>query len=489
MTHTTAGTSTIEGPIPGLVISSKKLNFVPSGVTPNPIPVKPDYAPAGASLERVKARARTFEIRLGGVLEDVVLQEGILLDGSGENFYAFDAKPFADEIDSFYLSKYNFYIPEFTALGLEADEINLTLNQLSNHPDLLSKTGAGAEDWLGSVVLRGKNLSIPTLPKLSLKAQSDGGDAFNAEYNLRNGDLGLKLARVAYDSSRLKAALTDAELTLRNGTKDISVKGNAELSMPTLGIEKIGGDLELKAADGRMKSLRGSISSSSPITALGLAGTLDINYQFIKKTGSITLTDGLVDGVKVSGSLDYANSGDADTDQITGQLTIDNSLRKGSLDIAEGLISLRPLRGSIDYDYRPAGAKDPGGTLKFTGIEADVIIGGQELPFTGSLDFKLNPDKAPTLAGMSLNLLRDAEFNLSGVGRVRLEGVGDKQGVQFRLAPIEGADGLWPTFSGKVGLDTKFGSAFARINSLTSMIDDEIGVYYWQIDGALGITA
>ena len=91
---------------------------------------------------------------------------------------------------------------------------------------------------------------------------------------------------------------------------------------------------------------------------------------------------------------------------------------------------------------------------------------------------------------MTLNLQRDVEFNLSGVGRLRLEGGDDGQGVQFGLAPITGADGLWPTFSGgKLSLDTRFGTAFARINSLTSMVDDEIGVPFWRIDGAIGVTA
>lgn len=479
----------IEGPVPGLVVSSTALDLIPADPPAKPKVVVTEYAPAGASLERARARAKSFQIHLGGVLNDVVLPEARLLDGSGEHFWAFDAEPYDGVIDSFYIDTYQFSLPKISALGLEAENIKLTLRELSNHPALQSLTGSSSKAWLGSVGLSGQGISIPTLPALALMPQTGGGNAFKANYDLLSGDLGVDLDRVAYSTKRLKAALTSAQLRLSNGSKDVTVKGSSELSMPTLGIQKVAGDLELKAVDGSMKSLRGSISTAEPITALALSGSLDINYHFKTRAGSIRLTDGLIDGVKVSGSLNYSNSGDATTDLITGQLTIDNSIRKGAIDIVNGLISLRPLQGALDYEYRPAGAEKPGGSLKFSGITADLVIGGQEVPFSGSLALKLHPDQAPTLAGMTLNLLRDVELNLSGVGRVRLEGAADGQGAQFGLASISGADGLWPTFSGKVSLDTSFGTAFARINSLTSMIDDEIGVPFWRIDGAIGATA
>lgn len=489
MALTSEITRGIQGPVPGLVVSSTALDLIPGDPPAKPKPVTTQYAPSGALLERSRARAKSFQIHLGGVLNDVVLPEARLLDGSGEHFWAFDAEPFDGVIDSFYLDKYRFNIPRLSALGLEAENITLTVRELSNHPVLQSLAGGDSKTWLGSVELSGQSVSIPTIPALSLKPQADGGEAFKATYDLHTGDLGVELDRVTYGTKRIKTALTNASLRLSNSAKDISVQGNSELSMPTFGIQKISGDLELRAVDGRMKSLRGSISTVEPITALALAGKLGINYHFKTKAGSIKLTDGLVDGVKVSGSLNYSNSGDATTDLITGQLTVDNSIKRGVLDIVDGLISLRPLQGAIDYEYRPAGAEKPGGTLKFSGVTADLLIGGQELPFSGSLDIKLHPDQAPTLAGMMLNLLQDVDFNLNGLGRVRLEGAAEGPVVQFALAPISGADGLWPTFSGKISLDTRFGTAFTRINSLTSMVDDEIGVPFWRIDGAIGVTA
>lgn len=478
----------IKGPVPGLVISSKNLDLIPAEPSPKPIVVNPSYAPSGANLARVRARAKSFDLRLGGVLNDVVVSGALLLDGSGSKAYAFDTEPTDGVIDSFYLGSYTLNIPKLTALGLLAKDVKLTLNELSNHPDLLQVVGSSPNQWLGSVALSGSNLSIPSTSRLTISPRPDGPDAFRASYSLVNGDLELDLAGATYSSRRLTATLKDARLRLSNSTQDLTIKGATALSMPAFGIRDVKGDIELKLINGTMKSLRGSIASVQPISALGLSGQLDISYSFKKKAGTLALADGSIGGVKLSGALNYSFSGGSENDQVTGQLTVDNAKRRGNLDIMGDLISLRPLRGSIDYLYRPADAASPGGHLKFTGVEADLIIGTQELPFAGSLDLHLHPTRQPTLTAMGLELSRDVEFNLEGVGRVKLERATDEPGVRFALAPIDGAEGLWPTFSGKISVDTSFGSAFVKINSLTSIIDDEIGVPFWRIDGAIGIT-
>ena len=416
--------------------------------------VTPAYASKGVKLGDVKKRADNVSLYLGGLLSSVSGTELPL--ATSTEAWAFDTVPIDNGIDSFYLSDLTFTAPpSITLQGLvTADNVKIVAKDLSNHPDLLKAKGLAAGQWLGSITLSGSKLSFPAIAGLSVTPKPSGTDAFSGNYDLATGDVTVVLSQLAYTSPQLGLSLSDSSLKLSNNSKDWSIKGQGELSLPGLGLEKLSGSLDLKAVNAALQSLKASIASSSPIGPLGLSGTLSLEHNIQTKSGSITLQGAQVLGVAADGALSY-------TDQsVNGTLTLRNQGdTPGSINLGGGMagLSLTPLQGTANLNYTWAGAT-PGGTLSFDDLAFVVGLGGKSASFKGDVTLSLTPNAGPTLAAANLQLTSDVSVNLGGFD---ITLVANDPLAPTKLSLVNSNGSLIPSLSGKIAFDDLAGLSLA----------------------------
>ena len=472
---TTNSPRTIKGLRPGLQFIAKEGVFQFSD-SPKPISVSPSYlkttAKPSAVLMKPRRLLKSFNVTLGGGLDGLVLPDAILADNAGTRAFTFDTKPYDGTEDSFYLESYTASVPSLTALGLKLDGLKLEFQDLSNHPDLVNQVKAAPGSWLGRVTLRGAALSIPSVPQLSLTPQVDGVDAFKADYSLNTGDLALNLSNAAYQSPALTLGLSNAQLSLSNASKDVTIKGTGTLSVPALGFDKLGASLDLKVVNAALDSLKGSITAQAPIAPLGLAGTLGLDYSFKTKAGTLSVQGGQLLGIGVDGQLQYGPQ------SLSGTLTLRNQgVTPKSLKI--GALELTPLQGSVNLDYAWAGSS-PGGSLKLQNLDFNLGLGGKSASFRGDVSLALIPKALPQLASASLQLTSDLDVNLGGFN-VTLLASDPAAPTKFTVLNRNGS--LVPSLSGTI--------AFRDLNGLTLAVG-EGGLNYgpsgWSFtDGSLSL--
>lgn len=435
------------------------------------IPVKPFYLDtAGTRLSNLKASANSYSLYLGGVLSEVPAPKQVL--ASGDIAYAFDTLPVDNKLDSFFLNTATINLPTITALGVVADNVKVTVKDLSNHPDLLKLKGLAAGDWLGSVTLSGSKVTFPSVPNLTITPKASGADAFSASYNIATGDLGLALSKVAYTSPQATVALSDSTLTLRNSAKDLSLSGKVDLSLPTLGLAKLSGNLEsFTIVNSAVETLKASLSSTTPIGPLGLSGTIAVDQNFKTNTGTISVTNGTIAGINVSGNLSYTNTGNPAVDSITGRLSFDNSVARNDLDFDALGLSLVPLSGTVDYVYRPVGASSPGTTLTFSNVNFDLVTGAVTTSFSGNMTLKVDANSKISLDQMELNLLNPPKtLAIKDLGQFKLEALAANNPVKFALQRYTLSNGtqsaLMPIFTGKLSYSSDGGNVYGSIGGL-----------------------
>ena len=486
---TTAAPTVMPGARPGLVFSAPAGSFRVLSDGATAISVSPAYlkttAQPSVGLMKPKRVLKSFNVTLGGVLDGLVLPDSVLADSAGKRAITFDTtQPYDGKEDSFYLESYTATVPTLTALGVKADGLKLQFSEVSNHPELARLANKAANSWLGSVTLRGSKLSVPSIPGLSITGTADGADAFKANYDLTSGDLDLSLSKAALNTSSLSMTLANAQLKLTNSTKEALIKGAGSLSVPKYGINQLNGSLDLKFANSKLASLDATLNAPTPITGLGIAGTLIISNQFAAKTGTISLSKASIRGVGMSGMLSYSNTGDLTVDKITGKLVIDNSAKASCVTYGDqadpSRLSICPIKGTVDYLAYPAGAPTTKGYLNFSGVEANVKIGNQVLPLSGDLKFDLVTGKAPALSEFNLSLKKDVEFAIPNVGTFQIKGASSGQAFNFKLAKIQGLEGLFPSFVGTLGYKSPGGNVWGSVQGLSYVNDPEYGGWAWE---------
>jgi len=451
------------------------------------IPVKPFYLDATTRITNLKASATGFNLYLGGVLSEVQATDQPV--ASGETAYAFDTAPVDNRIDSFFLSAATINLPTINALGVVAENVKIRVKDLSNHPDLLKLKGLAAGNWLGSITLSGSKVTLPSVPNLTITPKVSGNDAFSATYDIATGDLGLALSKVAYASPQAIFAISNGTLNLLSSDQNLSLSGKVDLSLPTLGLTNVSGNLERFAIVGReVEALKASVSSTVPIRPLGLSGTLVIDQNFKTKQGTLSILNGTVAGIDVSGNLSYINTGDPAVDSITGRLNIDNRVARKGLDLEFLGLSLVPLSGQIDYVYRPVGSTNPGAVLTFSNVAFDIVTGAVSASFSGNMTLKFDASTNVSLDQMDLSLLNPpVTLSLPGVGQVKLETTEFGESVKFALQRYQQSDGLQsilvPTLSGKLSVASSGGNVFASIGGLAwePIIEGDPSTSAWTI--------
>ena len=389
--------------------------------------------------------------------------------------------------DSFYLTAGSFnLLRPLTLAGLVSLEgVRVDLKDISNHPQVAAALGQPAGSWEGSIKLAGSKVSFPTFPRLTLTPLQQGTDAWRASYGLSTGDLKLALSNAAYRSPRLQAMFQNTELTVAGDGNTVSLVGSGQFSLPDLGFRNIQGSLNLSLVDQVLKSISADVEvpAAAPITGLGLSGKLAFSHDAPSKTGNITVTQGTIAGVVVNGRLDYSASGNAATDLVTGQLSLNNrqTLNALKLDLFDqAVFSIVPLEGRIDFSYAPKTATTPGGSLNFSNIDFDIVTGSgssqKRASFAGNLQLKLDGTGKPTLQAMDLTLKQPIELSLGSLGVVRAEAASDGTPVRFTLAKGKNADGtessqIVPTLSGQFTYQGVLGTATAK------------GIVYEQLPG------
>ena len=480
---TTTAPTVIPGSRPDLVFTAKEGAQLFSD-TPKPFTVSPTYlkttAQQSVALMKPRRLLRTFGVTLGGALDGVAIPDQVLAEGAGKKAITFDtSQPYDSIEDSFYIESYAATIPTLTALGIKADGVNLKITEFSNHPELARLAKLAPGSWVGNVTLSGKKLSVPSISGLSITGKTDGANAFKADFNLSSGDLDLSLSQASLKTASLSMTLADAQLKLVNSKKEASIKGTGSLSVPKYGISQLNGSVDLKFANSKLSSLDATLNAPTPITGLGIAGTLTISNQFAAKTGTISLGKASIKGVGMSGRLSYSNTGDLTVDKITGQLTIDNAAKAACVTFGDQggatSLSICPVKGTVDYLAYPAGAPTTKGYLNFTGVEANVKIGSQFLPLSGDLKFDLVTGQAPKLSEFNLRLKKDVQFDLPGLGAFQIKGASSTEGFSFKLAKVDGVEGLYPSFAGTLGFKSAGGNVWASIQGLSYVEDPEFG--------------
>jgi hypothetical protein len=466
----TTTTSGIAGPF-GLRISSGSLTRF---TTPTNVIVKPFYLDsAGAKISNGKAKATAFNLYLGGVLSGLsVLEQKV---ASADVVWAFDSAPIDNKLDSFFLNAATINLPSITALGVVAENVTIKLKDLSNNPELLKLKGLAAGSWLGSITLSGSKVSFPATPNLTLTPKAMGGDALSAIYDLPTGDLALSLSNVDYTTPQISVVLQDSTMTLRNSTRNLNLSGKVDLSLPTLGLTKVNGNLEsFSIVNSAVETLKVSLNSAMPIGALGLSGMFSIDQNLTTNTGTFSVTSGVIAGISVTGNLSYTNSGDPAVDSITGKLNFDNRSARNDLSLDALGLTLVPLSGQLDYVYRPLGSASPGTTLTFSDVNFDLIIGAVTTSFSGNMTMKIDTNSDFSLDQLELTLLNPpAKISIPDVGHFMLEAANPEEPVKFSLQRYKQADGLpsdlVPVLSGKLSFSSTDGNSYASIGGLAYM--------------------
>jgi hypothetical protein len=436
MTRTTPTTG-IAGPI-GLRITSGSITRLPK--LTNAL-VTPYYlSAAGTLLPNGKAKATGYNLYLGGVLSEVPAPVQSI--AAADVAWAFDTDPVDNKLDAFYLNTGTINLPTITALGVVADNVKITVRDLSNHPDLLKLKGLAAGNWLGSITLSGSTVSLPSVPNLTFSAKPSGSDAFTATYDIASGDVQLDLAQVAYASPQITASLSDSQLKLINSSKTVSFSGSGQLSLPGLGLDKLSGSLDFKAINGALDSLKASITAATPISVLGLVGTLGLDHSFKTGAGTLSVQGGQLLGVGVTGQLAYTPTA------ISGSLTLNNSA-SAPLSLSAGGLSLTPTQGtvSLSYDWGNGGAGGRGGLFSFKDAAFNIGLGDKTASFSGDVSLALTPGGTPSLKSATLKLDSDIDLNLGGFN-VSLLASDPLAPTKLSLVNSNGA--LVPTLSGKV---------------------------------------
>ena len=480
MTKSANNTKGLLGPF-GLRIGSSQFNATTykPGTTWT---AKPSYAPNGVKLGDVKKRADKVSLYLGGLLSSVAGADVPV--ATSTQAWAFDTVPVDNGIDSFYLSDLTFTAPpSITVLGVTADNVKIVAKELSNHPDLLKAKGLAAGQWVGSINLSGSKLSFPAIAGLSVTPKSSGTDAFSGRYDLATGDVDLDLSKLSYTSPQLGVTLSDSSLKLSNNNKDWSLKGQGELSLPGLGLEKLTGSLDVKVVNAALQSLKASIASSTPIGSLGLSGSFSVDHNFSTNTGTLALTKATIAGIDVDGTLSYANAGIPATDGITGQLTFDNTVARKDIDFDLLDLSLVPLSGTINYQYSPVGSSKPGGYLNFTNTNIDLVTGVAApdmkiISLNGNMTLKLDANGKASLDALDLTLLNPPLTTQLGEGTLKLEPAAADKPVRFSMQRGTTEQGestdLVPTFSGKLSYSNDGISAFASVDGFAYLMDTTV---------------
>lgn len=429
----------IKGPVPGLLIQSSDLAFVPPDSNPRPIRVSPFYLNAGgAALEKLSARAKSFSIHLGGVLDGVEIPEAHLIDGAGTNAYAFDSSPYDNRVDSFYVDRYQTSLPQLSVLGFQLRDASINFEDLSNHPTLISLVANPEKSWLGRVTLAASEIAIPSFPQLTFEPQLQGGDAISASYDLNNGDLSLAVAKAEFQSKAVDFEIADSKLKFFNDPQSVSLTGRGSLQLKRFSPDALMGDLELVIANGKLRSARASVRADAPLSRLALSGLVTAAYDHSSKTGSLTLDAAEILGVGFQGRLDYTKK------VLSGSLALNNPEQKL---LQVGDFSLVPVKGRVNYRYGASRSDKPSGEIDFRDVSFTLGIGGQSASFTGDLSLQLDPGGTPSLASASLTLDSDLSIDLDGL-RVQLMGSQSSAPTRLSLASVNGV--LVPSLSGRV---------------------------------------
>jgi hypothetical protein len=460
-------TTGIEGPM-GLKITSGSITRF-SALT-NAV-VRPSYVGAAATqLPNAKAKATNYSLYLGGVLSEVPAPVQSIT--AADEAWAFDTNPVDNKLDAFYLKTGTINLPNITALGVVAENVKITIKELTNHPTLQQLKNLPVGSWLGTITLSGSKVTLPSVPNLSVTPKATGGNAFTATYDIGTGDVLLGLSKVAYTSPQVTVALSDSTLTLRNSAKDLTLSGTVDLSLPGLGLNKLSGNLQsFTIVNSAVETLKASLSSTTPIGALGLSGAISVDHNFKTNKGTLSVTNGTIAGINVSGNLSYTNSGNPAVDSITGKLNFDNSVARKAIDFDAFGLSLVPLSGQIDYAYAPVGSSAPGATLTLSNVNFDVLTGAATTSFSGNMTLKYDANAALSLEQMDLTLLNPpATLTIPEVGQLKLETAADGKPVKFSLQRYTQSDGTLssplPALSGKLSYTSPGGSVYVAIGGL-----------------------
>ena len=430
----------ITGLPPGLLIQSNDLSVLPEDSVPKPIVVAPYYLDGlKTELERLRARAKTFTIQLGGLLDGISIPaEASIIDGSGINAYAFDAFPYDKRIDSIYLNHCRADIPLASVLGFRLNDIEMKLDDLSNHPTLIQLTGKQAPTWLGRATITARSVTIPTLPQLTFKGAAEGADAIRASYDLNSGDLSLAVAKAELQSNTVELQITDSELNFLNRDQSVSLSGRGTFRLNRFSPDPLTGEIQLSIAGGTLRSARATLKTETPLSGLALSGSLSAAYDHSTKTGSLKLDQAQLLGIGVEGSLTYSKK------MLRGALAL-NNLQLNALTF--GNFSLVPISGKAVYHFASSTSSHPGGSVDFKDVTVALEIGNQPTRFTGDLSLSLDQRGTPSLTSASLTLASDLPVNLAGFNVVLK---GTQASAPTRLSLQRVGETLVPSLSGEV---------------------------------------
>lgn len=268
---------------------------------------------------------------------------------------------------------------------------------------------------------------------------------FSASYDIASGDLQLDLAQMVYSSPQISASLGDSQLRLINSSKTVSFLGNGQLNLPGLGLDNLSSSIDLRAINGALDSLKASVIVSTPISVLGLVGTLGFDHSFTTGAGTLSVQGGKLLGVGVAGQLNY------NLTTINGSLTLDNSATS-PLSLGTGGLAFTPTKGtvSLSYDWGNPNPGGRGGLFSFKDSAFNIDLDGKTVSFSGDVSLALTPDGTTSLKSASLKLDSDVELNLGGFN-VSLLASDPLAPAKLSLVISNGA--LVPALSGKVAFN------------------------------------